>query len=42
MMMPDPIMFTVTMNVSCVTLIFFCASAILLPPWVPAESLTCE
>src|SRR5512139_2804638 len=30
MMMPDPSMFTVTMNVSCATLIFFCASAILL------------
>src|SRR5512139_722754 len=29
MMMPDPIMFTVTMNVSCTTPIFFCASAIL-------------
>src|SRR5512139_620709 len=29
MMMPDPIMFTVTMNVSCTTPIFFSASAIL-------------
>src|SRR3954471_19379162 len=32
MMMPEPIMLTVTMNVSCVTLIFLLASAIALPP----------
>ena len=33
MMMPEPIMLTVTMNVSCMTFIFFCVSAI---AWSPS------
>jgi biotin operon repressor len=28
MMMPEPIMLTITMNVSCTTFIFFCGAAI--------------
>src|SRR4051812_33225341 len=32
MMIPEPIMLIVTMNVSCVTLIFFLASAMALSP----------
>src|SRR6476619_5567892 len=31
MMMPEPIMFTVTMNVSCMTLIFFCSAMAVSP-----------
>ena len=32
MMMPEPIMFTVTMNVSCMTFIFFFCSAMVASP----------
>src|SRR5258706_4433299 len=39
MMIPDPIMLTATMNVSCVRVIFFCCMVAPLPLNVPGPSL---
>ena len=41
MMMPEPIMFTATMNVSCIRFIFFCGSAMALS-FIAAAELTRE
>ena len=40
MMMPEPIMFTATMKVSCITFIFFCACCCMATPLVYAFSRT--